>query len=211
MGCGIYFGAGLMALPNELKQEKNKIATTSVWLILLDVYISDTVIWRLVNNTEDVTFQNNVYTKFPLEFAGISKNSSGTIPTVDLKISQVTREVYPYLFTYQGLIGKTVRVYVVNSAYLAADYSMLTYDFVVVDVDYDEQWVVFKLGMTNPLFKRYPMHTFLADWCNWDYGSAECGHTGNPCARTLASCRARNNSHRFGGFVGLSRIGFRIV
>ena len=47
-----------MALPNELKQEKNKIAATSVWLILLDVYISDTVIWRLVSNTEDVTFQD---------------------------------------------------------------------------------------------------------------------------------------------------------
>jgi phage-related protein len=200
-----------MSLPDELKQEKNKIATASAWLVFLEIFIDVSTTVRIVNNTEDITFQGNIYTKFPFEFGGISQNSTGTILTVDLRVSNIVRELYPYLRNYQGLIGKSIRVYFVNSAYLTVDYSNLTYDFDIVDVDYDEQWIIFKVGIPNPLFKKYPKRIFVSDWCGYEYGSAECGHTGNPCQRNLASCRARNNSHRYGGFIGLSRRGFRII
>jgi len=201
-----------MPLDPNLITEKNKLETANAWLVFLEIFIDVSTTIRLVNNTSDVTsFQGNPYTAFPFEFTGLSQNATGTIVTVDLKVSNVTRELYPYLKLYQGLVGKSVRIYFVNSGYLSADYSTLTYDFDIVDVDYNENDIIFKIGAPNPLYKKFPKRIFLADWCGFDYASLECGHSGNPCNKTLSSCRDRNNSDHYGGFMGLSRAGVRVV
>ena len=73
------------------------------------------------------------------------------------------------------------------------------------------EWVTFTLGAPNPLKQRFPLHKYIGKHCNWLYGSVECGHTGGSCDRTFAACEANNNAHRFGGYVGLNKIGIRLV
>lgn len=208
-----------MPLPTNLIQEKNKVATASAWVILLKISLDGSEI-RLTNNNEDIVYNSLTYTKFPFEFLGVSQDLTGSIPTLDLRVSNVTRDLIPYLKTYSGLIGYTVTIIFFNTAYPNEDYSDLTYNFLITNTSFDEQNVIFKLSIENPLFKRFPKDTFIADYCNWTYGSIECGHSGSKCNRTLDrdgnstegySCRQLNNSHRFGGFPGLSRLGFKIA
>ena len=58
-----------------------------------------------------------------------------------------------------------------------------------------------------------PFIDFIAEHCNWEFKSAECGYNGPApsCNRTYDDCKKLGNTKRFGGFRGLAPGGFRIV
>lgn len=200
-------------LPANLIIEKNKIATPNSWLVLLDVTLTDNTKFYLVKNTENITFQGNEYTAMNFEIEPTAETSKGEIPTVTLRISNVTRIIQAYLEELEGCIGATVVVRVVNAAYLAEDYSELEMTFDVLATNSDVNWVSFTLGAPNPLRRRFPLYRYIANHCGWSYKSAECGYSGalGTCERTLDDCRNHNSeennfeqSKRFGGFHGLN-------
>ena len=201
-------------IPANLILEKNKLATGSAWLILLQITFSDNTILYLVRNNENITFQDNEYIAFPFELGDIKESSKGEIPSLSIKISNVTKAIQYYLEQFNGAIGSQIKIIVVNSSYLSEDYSELELDYEVTGASSNAQWVEFTLGIPNPLRKRFPLHRFIAEHCNWRFKSAECAYSGvefTTCDRTLKACRARDNTSRFGGFLGLSNIGVRLV
>lgn len=201
----------MKTLPENLSREAHKLHAGSSWLVLLDIEVSATQHLRLVNNTEDVVFEGNTYVAFAFEFPGIPEDVRGSVTGIDIRVSNVTKVIQTYLEAYQGGAGFPVTVYLVNSEHLAEDYAELTWKFSIIKTLYDEQWVTFRLGAPNLLRRQFPPDRYIADRCRWAYGGYECTHAGNPCNYTLSSCRQRGNSHRWGGFPGLSRIGLRLV
>jgi phage-related protein len=73
----------------------------------------------------------------------------------------------------------------------------------------DEKWVSFTLGAPSPFRVRFPRNRILKDYCRWRFKSTECGYSGGEttCDKTLAQCRLRSNSARFGGFPGVGHGG----
>jgi len=201
----------MKSLSEALIREKNRLATPSVWIILLEITLTDSTTLRLARNTEDITFDGDVYTAFPFEIDSIGQHSKGEIPTVRLKISNITQLMQPYLEELEGGIGSTVKIIVVNSAHLSEDYSELEMTFDVIACNSTAQWVTFTLGAPNPLRQRFPLNQYIAMHCRWRVNSIECGLSGETCNRTLKRCRELGNSVRFGGFVGMRTGTVRIV
>ena len=106
-------------LPAALLLEKNRLATPNPWLILLDIRLPDNTMLYVVRNTEDVVFQGRTYTAFPFEFEPTKETSKGEIPTVTLRVSNITQVFQAYLEAQDGGIGGMVTMRVVNAAYLA--------------------------------------------------------------------------------------------
>jgi phage-related protein len=202
-------------LPAALVLEKNKIATKSAWLILLEITLTDLTVLRFVRNTEDITFDSDLYSAMPFELDPIEDQLRGQIPTVNLKISNVTRLLQTYLEDLDGGIGSTVKIIVVNSDNLSASYSELELTFEVVGAYSDSSYAVFTLGMPNPLNKRFPLYRYIANHCNWTsrFKGVECGYAGasTTCTGTLTRCRELSNSARFGGFIGMDTGGVRFA
>lgn len=196
----------MKTLPASLILEKNKIATANAWLVLLDVVLTDDTELFLVKNSENITYNSQAYTAIDFEIDSTKESSSGEIPTVTLRVSNITRVLQAYLEDLGGAIGSTVTVRVVNAAHLAEDYTELEMTYDVLKTSSNAQWVTFTLGAPNPLRRRFPLYRYIADHCAWTFKGAECGYAGaaSTCKRTLPDCQAKSNSARFGGFKGLS-------
>jgi len=200
-------------LPANIIIEKNKIASTTPWIILLEIKVSDTEILRLCNNTEDIEFQRNTYYAMPFNISASQTNAKGEIPTVTLQVSNVSRMLQPYIESYSGGVGMEVKLIVVNTAHLSENYTELEMTFDILGTEADANWVHFTLGAPNPLRKRFPQLRYIAEHCQWTFKSAECGYKGSAteCKRTFEWCRLLGNTKRFGGYIGLSGGYLRIV
>ena len=200
-------------LPANIILEKNKTATASAWLILLEITLTDDTVYRLVKNQENITFDGDVYTSFNFQLDPASQNSGGEIPTVTLGVSNITRLIAAKLQDLSGGIGSTVKIIVVNSNLLAEDHSELEMVFDVLGCSSDNTWVYFSLGAPSPLRQRFPLNRYLALHCSWRFKSIECAYEGveTTCNRTLTACREYSNSARFGGFPGLRSGGIRLA
>lgn len=205
----------MRTLPLNLLLAKNQIGQTSPWLILLSVTLTDdppTTLY-LVKNNEDITFQSQVYTATSFELDASKESSKGEIPSISLRVCNVTRVLQSYLEELNGAVGATVKITIVNAAHLTENYAELEMTFDVMSTSSDAMWVTFNLGAPNPLRSRFPKFRYLANHCGWIFKSRECNYTGGAteCARTLDACQALGNSPRFGGHPGLNNYGIRLA
>jgi lambda family phage minor tail protein L len=198
----------MKSLPSELLDEKNKLATPNAWLLFMDVVLpdEDATEFHLVNNTEDLTFQGQLYTAINFDIDPDQQSSKGEIPTLSLRVSNVTRILQAYLEELNGALGANVTLRIVNTANLASNYTELTLEYDVLGAETNDLWVTFHLGAPNPLRRRFPLYRYIANHCGWSYKSAECAYAGVllTCKRTLTDCRLHANSKRYGGFPGLN-------
>lgn len=173
----------MKTLPAALILEKNKIASPNPWLVTLDITLTDNTKFYLVNNTEDITFNSQVYTAVPFQIEPARQSGTGEIPTVTLRVSNVTRLMQGYLEATSGGVDSTVLVRVVNAALLAENYAELELSFAILTTETDAYWVTFTLGMPNPLRKRFPLYRYIAEHCNWQFNTGannarECNYAG---------------------------------
>ena len=186
--------------------EKNKLSTDSVFLILLEIQLQNTV--YICYNNEDVTWQGQLYQAFPFEIGETSEDSDGSDPNVSLKISNVAQGFQWYVEDSGGGIGTQVILRVVNSKNMngAAD---LTEYYTVLSCKVDEQWVEFTLGTDYSARTRRPLDRYMKNSCPFAYKGLRCGYNGNmtSCKHTLTDCRSHNNSARYGGFQGIDQKG----
>jgi phage-related protein len=192
--------------------EKNRLTSPYPWLILLEIaFPSPTNTVYLVRNTEAVTFKGHEHTPFPFEIEFGKETSAGDIPSVVLRVSNVTRVIQNAVELSDGLIDFDVVIHIVNHHYLSDDYSDLDLYLTVMGCTCDESWVTFNLGLENPLQKRFPRLRYFRDYCNWKFKSVECGYSGSTatCKRNFTNCQLLQNTTRFGGFRGLSATNVR--
>lgn len=222
-----------MTIPAEIIAEKNKLSNINPWLILLDLRLFssawrsenvhfntvegedtwvDTTI-RLTSNTEEVTFDGNVYYPFPMEIQQPSQSMSGSIPEVNISVSNADRVIQGYIEAVDGAVDSEVIMYIVHAGNLASDFSDFERRFKILSTTCTNDWVVFTLGLMSPTFMRFPLYRTMGNHCNWLFKGAECGFGGaiEQCNHTLKACQSLNNSANFGGFPGLNTTGVKFV
>ena len=163
-------------LPANIVLEKNKIATSSAWLVLLEITLTDSTVFRLVRNTEDIVFGGNTYTAFNFQLEPTTQTNSGEIPTVTLQVSNISRLIESKLQDLDGGIGSSVKITVVNSDLLTEDYSELELEYDVLACSTTNRWVSFVLGSPSPLRQRFPLTRYIGLLCSFRFESRECNY-----------------------------------
>lgn len=197
--------------------EKNKIASKEPFLVFLEVDVIDPITkqlietFRLVRNTEDVTYQDVPYAAMAFEVE--LKQEAGGQSTVQLTIADYTRAVQERMQSYGGGIGSGVRIMVVNAGNLQQPPEIKEY-FTVVGASSQNYVVTWTLGAQSILAVTFPRRRELRNRCAWRYKSAECGYTGDKTTCDLSlqgenGCAAHNNTLRYGGFPGINSNGVR--
>ena len=201
------------SIPTIIVQEKNKLFTPDPWIVLLEIALDANTNLYFCSNNEDVVFCGRTYTAFPFQIDQAKQTSKGEIPTVSLRVCNVTRLIHGYLESLDGAVGPRVTVKVVNAGHLSEDYTELDMTFSVLSTQADSEWVTFSLGSISPLRNRFPLYRFTALHCNWDFKGFECAYAGaeTDCDRTWERCQALGNTPRFGGYPGLNLIGWRMI
>lgn len=208
-----------LQLPSNMILAKNRLASTDPWLVFLDIDIKDSdkvsqQIINVVNNNEDIIWNGVTYYAYPFKIGFPKLTSTGDIPSIPLDLGNVYQVLHIYFEQYDGGIHSTVtlRVILIESG-VPVDTPDLTMEYDVLVAKANDEWVHLTLGAPNPLRDRFPLERYIANHCKWKIGIPECGYVGEltPCERNLTACRDRENSHKFGGEIGLNPNGVRIV
>lgn len=182
--------------------EKNKLASDAPFLILVDAYhqsVGEHI--RLVRNTEDISWNGEQWTAFPLDIDSYSEDGK-TIPALTLKLSNCGGIIQTYIQRYQGLTDAAVKIMVVHAAHLDNTTPECELDFLITKTQYDEQWISFTLGPSSEMVNRFPQYRYMNDFCPFKFKDIRCGYTGSDatCYNTLSTCRIPK---RFGGEPGI--------
>lgn len=189
----------------------NDPAASEALLVALDIFIPDTPVVRIVNNSENITFKEQTYIALNFELGELVAEK-GTTPQVTLRLDNTTRALQSYINDYDlylkthGVQNSTIKatVYVLNTI----DLSEAVYEdeFELTNFSADAQWVSFTLGSISLFNLSYPPRRMYKDFCGFKFKSPECGYAGSAlvCDKSLACCKRLHNSPRFGGFVGIS-------
>lgn len=202
----------MKTLPSVIVREKNKLYTPDPWVVLLEITLDSTTKLYFCSNNEDLVFGGQTYTAFPFYLEPTKQSSKGEIPTVSLRVCNVTQLIHSYLEDLDGAVGAGVTVKVVSAGHLTEDYTELDMTFSVLSTEADAEWVTFSLGSPSPLRRRFPLHRYIALHCNWEFQGLECAYSGaaTECDRTFKTCTALSNTGRFGGHPGLNLKGWRM-
>lgn len=185
--------------------EKNKLATDSAWLILLEIGFAEPI--QIIANNEDILWDSKTWQAFPFEVDTIGESGKGEITSIGVKVSNVTGEVQQIVESLNGANNTPVIIRVINTA-TASTTPDLELNFVVDSSSFDEQWLTFKLTGGVCLTRRVPQWRYLQNFCRFTerYGGIECGVsaatkvTFPTCNGTNANCIERGNAIRYGGF-----------
>lgn len=202
-------------------QEKNKLATDSIWYLMMEITIpgaSPTVV-RVVRNNEDVSWASQTWQAFPFEIDEVTDDGKGSVPRVDVRVSNVSRVMESYILAYDtyvkanGFSPITVKIFVVNSKNLASSTPEVEYWFELKQPKTNAKWATFTLGGANPYNQRFPPHRILKNHCRFIFKGTLCGYSGGEtvCNKTFARCTQLSNQNRFGGFPSVGKGGINAL
>ncbi len=190
-------------------EEKNKLANSdSVFLIAALIEIPGLAQdIRVIANTEDITWDGETWQAFPFDIDEIVDGDSGEVSRVDVRVSNVSREMETYLHQYDayckanGFEPVLCTIYVINSLNLASSTPECELKFKLIQPKTSSEWVTFTLGARNVFNIRYPKRRLIPS-CQWTFKGTECEYSGGEtsCNKTFARCQELNNTIRFGGF-----------
>lgn len=169
---------------------------------------------RFVRNTEDIVYNGNTYLAFPFEIGDLLNSKDGELPSIKVKLSNVTGLLQPYLELLQGAVGSEILITIINSKYLSENYAELETTFTVLDCCVTEDWIEFLIGSPEELRDAFPPNKYYPKFCRYnEFKGALCKYSGSEtdCNRTLDRCMELLNAENFGGFPGLDPEGIKIV
>jgi len=194
----------MITLSDVSKQLKNSLIQEGVWYTLLTLTNKDkSIIIRIINNPDDITFGSETFTAFPFKIDSVTESNKGELPSINLTLSNVDRVIEGYIEQDPNLgSGWGVHIDIVHESALASGTAEITYDFITIGATADATSAVFSCGLRNPLREQFPRVRMLPNACQNTFKSGGCNYTGTDtsCDKTLSDCRAK--------FSGASKIPF---
>lgn len=172
------------ALTQLMEQHANQLESESPWLWLYEIEVptDPPTRYRLTNNTRAVQFGTNslgvplTYSPFPIFHGGIKEGSNGNLPSIDVSVGNVSREISQALATYNGLIGQPVVIRLVQMAELLNAQAQIREDSLVRGVRVTQEVVTFTLAAGNLYERQLPARRINSGHCGVFYGGAACGY-----------------------------------
>lgn len=181
--------------------EKSKQENAPIFLYVLEKYDSINDL-KIAGFDQDVTYQGEVYSKFPVTHEFIGENNQGQIDQVKVRLANVSRFTQLYLEQFD-LRGKKVTIRMVWADRLADPDAHMDDVFYIDNYTADQKNVEFTLtGKFDVLGVDLPARRYARNYCAWKFKSAECGYIGGEvsCNKTKQRCKVLENYYRFGAF-----------
>ncbi|MCI7200436.1 DUF1833 family protein [Megasphaera elsdenii] len=201
----------MLALSAIAKEEKNKIDSDSVFILLLelDMPIDGVEPIRVCYNTEDITWNGHLWQAFPMEIAESEEDSTGSYPSFTIKIDNISKALTYYVEKSNGGKGGKVTLYVVNTKAIENSTPEVEERYEIKKTYVNEQWISVTVGSSYSTNSRRPAGRYLKNGCRFVYKGKQCRCTSTlpTCNHSLADCRQRGNKERYGGFPGVDMKG----
>ena len=190
---------------DTFKQEKNKPANQPIFLYTIYDYDGLNNNLYFAEYDEDVVYNGITYIRFPITHEFIGENTQGSVDSLKVMISNVSREIQAYLELYE-FRNKKVDVMLVWANQLQDPNAYIKDTYYIDSISATEEAVSFALTSKFDLLDvTIPNRKYSRNYCSWKFKSTECGYAGAEtlCNKTFQRCQALNNRLRFGGFPSI--------
>lgn len=185
--------------------EKNKASNKPIYLYTVYNYDGLNNDLHYAEWTEDITYDSILYTRFPITHDFVGDNSQGTIDSIKISVSNISRLIQAYLELYD-FRGKKVGIKIVWANQLA-DTDAYMEDFFYVDtITATEDVAEFTLSSKFDILDlTLPSRRYSRNYCSWKFRGTECGYDNgeSSCNKTFQRCGELGNKLRFGGFPSI--------
>lgn len=188
--------------------EKNKLATRTGFITLLELSGEGMVTRRVCKNTKSIIWNNKRWLPYPFVLDAITE-APGETPSIKVQVSNVTREIQAALEELNGPNNAIIKVYLVHTAHLGDEAPVWESAFSVQTADCNNEFVTFTCGLGYSPMQRRPIFKTIKYMCTFRYADIHCGvsaatKTTYPlCNHTLTDCEERGNESRFGGEISI--------
>ncbi|HTV07809.1 MAG TPA: hypothetical protein VMD97_02035 [Candidatus Aquilonibacter sp.] len=208
------------ALSAAAALDKYKLASTTPWLLLVDFNWQGEHL-RFVRNTDAVTFDAGdgagpqTYQPLAFELTGAENGTTGSLGQATLKVSNVSRLVEGAIVQYQGGVGASATIYVLNTDNPSGE-PEIALQTTILKTTTSPAWVTFTLSAASPLRMLFPKFLYYQGTCKWQYKSSQCGYSGALVTCDLSfdganGCITHGNQQRYGGYPGIGTNGATIA
>lgn len=187
-----------MSINSKIASEIQKLEPSAVIeLFVLDLTDlgGDTYYFHAGTNelSEDITWQAQVYTRYPILLEGFEITGTGQLPRPKAKVSNALGSITSLLLVYNDLLGakltrkRTLKKYLDAVNFVGgvnpdeddtAEYPDDVY-FVDRKVSENKQYVEFELAASIDVAGvMLPRRQIIQNTCIWKYRSAECSYSG---------------------------------
>lgn len=188
----------MTTLPESITSEIQKLEPSAIIELFVldltslggDVYYFHAGTNQLLQN---ITWQGQMYTRYPVEISGFEKSGSGQLPRPKAVISNALGSITSILLVYRDLIGAKITRKRTLKKYLDAvnfeggvnpdedDTAAFSDDVFFIDrkINENKKFVEFELVASLDLAGvQLPRRQIIQNICIWEYRSAECSYTG---------------------------------
>ena len=205
----------MLTISDVAKYEKNKLNSDSVFLIALDIIIPDVVEEiHLVNNNENITWNETEYIAFPFSIEEMNETTSGEVSEFTLSVSNINNVIGNYVRKYDtyvknnGFEAISVTISVINTNNLDSATPEVQHKTVLVKPSLTRSNVIFTIGGINA-YNTIVNSRMLRNACRWKFKGLQCQYSGSEtkCNKTFSRCKELNNVIRYGGFPTIGNKG----
>lgn len=188
-----------------------------LWRIVVDITASATSVIYLTNVAETITLDGDVYQPYPMIQGAIQQTGKAEITTVELTLSNATRQISTFVETGNGLANMPVTLKLVKRDMLGSG-AALEFNLTVGTVILTQTTAVLSLETPNFFQRNTPRDTASRDRCRHRFKDKLCRYVGAVavCDKSMPCCISigdderdngltRNHPQNFGAFPGLKR------
>ena len=165
----------MKTLDADLIVEKNQLYSTNPWIALLEVDVDGSDTWHLAAYPEDVSWNSETWTAFPVYIESFSEAASGRLEGLKLNVANVLQTVSAYVEN-GSLLGNDVTIYFVNKAHLDITSNVPTYTYRINKITTTDTVAVFELGHNDLIRLHWPWQRFVRDRCRFKFRGDRCNY-----------------------------------
>ena len=224
-------------IPAALQDRRHALHDAGAWIWLLGIQVPTTpnpTRYRFANYTSDVQFDTTTagvaltWKRFPFQVGEWNYSGDGSLPSVTVTASNLTRELGLAIEQYDGLIGSEAELRYVHSSALSSPAAQVPFQGRITSCKVTTQAAAIVIGARDIIRIQSPFARFSKHRCWVQFGGPHCGYvipaspgetigTGfSTCSKSLAACEergldelargfAQKHPERWGGFPGVPR------
>ncbi len=180
-----------------------------LWLVKIEIPGYSTI--KLARNPADVRYNGTTYKASNLEIGMAALTGDGSVPRTLVKVAQdAAHTLEDKINATQGASGGRITIIRAHEDFLDSYIAELEEVVDILVGDSDTDYVVFQLGIPDPLLRKIPLRRYSSKICPYAlpglFKGIECQYDGvtyDSCGGKYTDCILRENEVHFGAELGL--------
>jgi len=199
-----------IAIPSFILETLLNPYSGEAWLWLAEIIVPNFDTVRIAKNTAKVIYDENTYPKSNFEVEKQKLSGDGSIPSLAFRVAHdEVHNLEAIMNASKGMKQGYVKLIRTCESFLDTPVQDFETIYSILTAGSDSEWIVFSLGIPNPLTQKIPRDLYSSSVCNLAtpslFKGVKCRYGGadTTCTGLFEDCYMKGNAQHWGAELGL--------